>query len=239
MTDAPEPPAQGKPGARTLFRGLAFIATLVGITFLVRELGLDSLLGTTWIDSQVRGQGLTGEILFICAAALFTGVGLPRQVISFLGGYAFGFLLGTLLGLIATTLGCAATFFYARFFGRTIVAQRFRGRIQKADQFFNANPISTMLLIRLLPVGSNVVTNLVGGVSSVRAAPFLIGSTLGFIPQTAIFALVGSGIDVAPAFRITFGAVLFVISGAIGVYLYRRNRAAATFADNDGANGTS
>ena len=78
------------------------------------------------------------------------------------------------------------------------------------------------LLIRLLPLGSNLVTNLVAGVSSVRATAFITGSMVGYVPQTIIFALLGSGISLEPELRITLSAVLFVLSGALGYYLYRR-----------------
>ena len=78
------------------------------------------------------------------------------------------------------------------------------------------------LLIRLLPLGSNLVTNLVAGVSSVWATAFITGSMVGYVPQTVIFALLGSGISLEPELRITLSTVLFVLSGALGYYLYRR-----------------
>ena len=55
--------------------------------------------------------------------------------------------------------------------------------------------------------------------------PFFAGSAIGYIPQTVIFALLGSGIHLDPVLRITTAVVLFVISGMIGVYLFRRYRA--------------
>jgi uncharacterized membrane protein YdjX (TVP38/TMEM64 family) len=78
--------------------------------------------------------------------------------------------------------------------------------------------------LRLLPVGSNLATNLAAGVSGVRALPFIAGSGLGFIPQTVIFALLGSGIHLDPGLRISTGIVLFLFSGMLGVTLFRRYR---------------
>jgi hypothetical protein len=37
-----------------------------------------------------------------------------------------------------------------------------------------------------------------------------------------VFALVGSGINLDPAFRITISVALFVLSALVGVYLFRR-----------------
>lgn len=209
---------------KIILRGLVVLLSLAAIGIVIKQTHLAEVLNQGWIDSEIRGKGVSGELLFLAAGTVFTAVGLPRQAISFLGGYAFGFAYGTLLGLGATVLGCAATFFYARLFGRALIADRLSGKIAQVDNFVRGYPFSMTLLIRLLPVGSNVVANLAGGMSSVPALPFLLGSTLGFLPQTAIFALVGSGVNVDPAWRIGLGVLLFVGSGVLGVYLYRRMR---------------
>ncbi len=209
---------------KLILRGLAVMLSLVAIGFFARWSGLGDMLDQSWIDREVRGQGLNGELLFVAVGMLATAVGLPRQIVSFMGGYAFGFVEGTLLAVLATLLGCAATFVYARLFGRALVADRLGGRIAKVDAFVAGNPFTMTLLIRLLPVGSNVLTNLAAGMSSVAALPFLLGSGLGFVPQTMVFALVGSGVNVDPVWRIGLGVVLFVASGLLGVYLYRALR---------------
>ena len=205
---------------RQILKGLILIATLVAVGFLFESMHLDK----DWIDADVRGKGLSGEIIFVLAGGLFTGIGLPRQILSFLAGYAFGFAEGTTLAVLGTTLGCAAAFFYSRLLGRSSVAKRFPGRIKKIDDFLADNPFTMTLLIRLLPAGSNALTNLAAGVSAVRPMPFILGSALGYIPQTMVFALGGSGITLDPELRISLSVALFIASGALGVYLYRRYR---------------
>jgi uncharacterized membrane protein YdjX (TVP38/TMEM64 family) len=205
-------------------KGLPVLVSLVAIGFLVKFSGLGNLLDESWIDSAVRGRGLAGEMLFLGVGAAATAVGMPRQVVAFMAGYAFGFVQGSLLGTLASLLGCALAFYYARLLGRGLVARRFAGKVGKMDAFIRDNPFSMTMLIRLLPVGSNLVTNLAAGVTSVAFMPFLLGSGLGYLPQNAIFALVGSGIDVDPVWRIGLGVLLFAISGILGVVLYRRMR---------------
>jgi len=209
---------------RAMLRGLVFLASLVLIGFAIRALQLDTVFDKAWIDSDIRGQGLTGELLFVALGGLFTAVGLPRQVVSFLAGYAFGFVTGLALGVVATAIGCVITFSYARFLGREFIANRFPGKVRRIDGFLSENPFTMTLLIRFLPAGSNLLTNLAAGVSSVPAWAFILGSAIGYIPQTAIFALVGSGITVDTEWRIALSAVLFVISGLLGAYLYRHYR---------------
>jgi uncharacterized membrane protein YdjX (TVP38/TMEM64 family) len=64
--------------------------------------------------------------------------------------------------------------------------------------------------------------------SSVRAVPFLAASLLGFIPQTAVFALLGRGSVPSHADKLALGAGMFLVSTALGVVLllkYRREAA--------------
>ena len=162
---------------------------------------------------------------------VFTALGLPRQIISFLAGYAFGFVQGVMLALVSTFLGCIGAFYFARFIGRKFVVHKFKDKVQRIDVFLNQNPLAMTLLIRFLPLGSNLASNLAAGVSGVRGGPFFLGSLIGYLPQTIVFSLVGSGIGVEPIFRISLGASLFVLSGILGIYLFRRYRRGMTFDD--------
>ena len=207
-----------------ILRGLAVMATLALGLYVWEMADLSNVLTNDWIDAHIRGQGLTGELLFLALAAMATGVGLPRQVVSGLAGYAFGLMLGTGLALAGTVLGCIGAFYYARLIARGPIQRRLSNRVKRVDDFLHDNTFSMTLLIRMLPVGSNIATNLAAGVSSIRGLPFFGGSALGYLPQTMIFALLGSGVSVDPALRITLSVVLFVASGLLGVYLYRRFR---------------
>jgi uncharacterized membrane protein YdjX (TVP38/TMEM64 family) len=218
---------------RALIKGLILILTLVGVFYGLKAMGLSSALDETWADAYLRGKGTSGYVLFLAVATVFTAVGLPRQIIAFLGGYTFGFMTGTLLALFGTTLGCALAFYYARFMGQSSVTRRYGHRIEKINAILRTSPFTMTLLIRCLPVGSNVLTNLVAGVSTVPALWFILGSLLGYIPQTVIFALVGEGVHVDPVFHTMLGAGLFLLSGVMGYFLYRRYRLARELNEDD------
>ena len=217
--------------AGILIRGLALFVSLVLLGVLLKTTEIGNLFNEAWIDNVVRSQGLKGVLIFVAAGWGVTSIGLPRQLVAFLGGYAFGFVYGTGLALAATTLGCITAFLFARIVARDWVAGKISDRIRRIDDFLSDNPFSMTLLIRFLPLGSNFLTNLAAGVSNVSAVPFVAGSALGYIPQMLVFALVGSGIGLDPELRISLSAVLFVLSAIIGVALYRKYRHGKTFDD--------
>jgi uncharacterized membrane protein YdjX (TVP38/TMEM64 family) len=217
---------------RTYLPGLLVLAALIAVGVIVETDALSGLLSHEWIDREVRGRGITGGVLFVAAGALATALAVPRNVVSFLGGYAFGLAQGTLLALLAEALGCLITFCCARTFARRLVRERFGERVRRMEDFLAANPFSMTLLVRLIPVGNNFATNMAAGVSRVRALPFLLGSLLGYLPKTFVFALAGSGIDTGAHLRVVLAVLVFLISGALGVWLYRRFRHGKTLGDD-------
>lgn len=218
-----------------LVRGLGAIAALALVTLLIRGAGLDGGLDalTAWIDAEVRGRGLLGGLLFVAAGTLITGVGLSRQAVAYVSGYAFGVAVGSGLTLLATVAGCALAFSYARVFGRAIVIRRHSRRLARLDRVLCESPFLMTLAVRLLPIGNNLVVNLVAGVSGVPAPAFLSASALGYLPQTIVFALMGSGLAQGIMLNTAVASALFLISALIGVYLYRQFRRDDTAVDSD------
>ncbi len=209
---------------RLLVKGLAVMVSLAALGWGLKASGLGDMLDTHWVDSEIRGHGFTGELIFLAIGSVVVAVGLPRQAVCFLAGYAFGLGGGLILSSLASIAGCVICFCYARLLGRDLVMHKFAGRVRRIDDFLQDNPVTMTVLIRFLPVGSNLLTNLLAGVSSVRPWPFFVGTLLGYTPQTAVFVLLGSGIQVDPLLRVSLSVALFVASAVLGVFLYKRLR---------------
>ena len=209
------------------------VAGLLAAGALLREMG--GVPGTAWVDASIRDEGLWGELVFVAVGAVLTALGVPRQTVAFLGGYAFGTVLGVALGLVAQLLGCAASYGFARAFGRDWAARRMEGRfgprLRPLRDALTQSPFGATLALRLLPVGSNLALNLLAGMAGLAFWPFLAGSMLGYLPQTVIFALLGKGIRVEGAWQLGLAVVLLAVSVGIGLWLLRRNRAARALGD--------
>ncbi|WP_144375314.1 TVP38/TMEM64 family protein [Thiolapillus brandeum] len=224
---------EGKVKLHFLARGLLLIAGILVLAWL-----LGDMLGKDWIDANIRNHGLRGQVLFLALSSLFVAVGLSRQFVAILAGYGFGFAYGVLLVEIASIMGCLVAFYYARWFSADMIAAHYPDKIRRIDDFIERSPFTKTLMIRLFPVGSNLVVNLAAGISRIPVLPFLMGSAIGYLPQNIVFALVGSGISVDPVLRMGLGALLFVISGLLGMYLlqrYRNEKIVVSLADEEEA----
>ncbi|MGE5548840.1 MAG: TVP38/TMEM64 family protein [Solirubrobacterales bacterium] len=221
---APAPKRHPLLDPRILMRGMVLIVTLVAVGVLIEGLGLKDMMGEQWIDAEIRGKGLTGEAIFFGLATVLIAIGIPRQALSFLGGYAFGFGVGTALTLAATLIGSIGAFQYARFMGREFMLRRFPHRIKKIDDFLAGNTAVMALILRLSPLSNNLAANLAAGVSGVRLVPFFAGSAIGYLPQTLVFALLGSGFEVDAVLRTALSVALFIVSTVLGLWLWRKYR---------------
>jgi uncharacterized membrane protein YdjX (TVP38/TMEM64 family) len=218
---------------RAIGKLLVLAGGLAVAGLLLRAVG--AVPGTEWVDRHVRGQGLLGELVFLGVGAAATAVGVPRQGVAFLGGYAFGALVGSVLALAATLLGAAASLAWARLVGRGWAERqldgRFGRRLRPLRDVLAANPFGATVALRLLPVGNNLALNLLAGLAGIAPLPFLAGSALGYLPQTLVFALLGKGVRVDGAWQLGLSAALFAASIGIGLWLLRRARAGRALAE--------
>ncbi|MBL6458276.1 TVP38/TMEM64 family protein [Belnapia sp. T6] len=213
--------------ARAVAKLLVLAVGLVAAGLLLRALG--AMLGTEWVDRTIRGRGLWGEAIFLLVGLAATAVGIPRQGVAFLGGYAFGAVVGTGLSLVAQLLGCALSFAWARLVGRgwaeRRLAGRFGRRLRPLRDALAASPFGATLALRLLPLGNNLALNLLAGMAGIALVPFLAASAIGYLPQTLVFALLGKGVRVDGAWQLGLSALLLLGSVLIGFGLLRRHRA--------------
>jgi uncharacterized membrane protein YdjX (TVP38/TMEM64 family) len=220
-----------------LLRLAMLAAGLAAAGLVLREIGLTPEAG--WLEHRVRGRGLDGRLAFVAIGAAVTAAGLPRQGVAFLAGFAFGAFEGTLLALAAQLAGCALAYGWARLVGRAWAERRLAGRfghrLRPLRDALAGSPFGATLALRLLPVGNNLALNLLAGMAAIPPVPFLTASALGYLPQTAVFALLGKGVRVDGGWQLALAVALFAVSAAIGFALLRRHRAArALEADANG-----
>ena len=204
--------------AGTMARSVLLIAGLVLAGVILRSAG---------IEGGITAAGTRGPAAFVGMGALLCTVGMPRQVVAYAAGLAFGFWTGMALALLCEVIGAAADFAWARVIARDWAIRRLGtgGRIARVHRTLTARPFTATLTLRLLPIGNNLALNLLAGVGSIPLCPFIAASALGYLPQTVVFALLGEGVQVDRTIQIVLAAGLFVVSMGLGWLLMRRGPA--------------
>ncbi len=199
---------------------LFFLFVLLIIVFSVFD--ITNLTTQEWMDSYVRDQGFYGIVLYVGLVTALTAMGIPRQLCSLLGGYVFGMWLGTLLATLGTALACLLCFSYARFLGQAWLHKKYGHKLNNFNDFLCQSPFILTTVVRIVPLGSNFLTNFLAGISRIPALSFLGGSTLGFTVQNFIFATMGSGLQINKDHEFLLSAVLYVLSLSLGYWVYWR-----------------
>jgi uncharacterized membrane protein YdjX (TVP38/TMEM64 family) len=172
---------------------------------------------------RIASMGAWGALFFTLLTTVVVAAGAPRVWMAALGGFAFGWLAGSALALIGTLGGCWVTFTYARWLGREWVQARLGKRLTKLNDLFQRHGIVMTLVLRSAPIGNNHVSNLMLALSPISWGSFLLGTALGVLPTTVIYALFGSAASGSTMGRITTAALLLVTLSGIYYLLVSRS----------------
>jgi len=163
-------------------------------------------------------------LLFIFLS-LTTSIGLPRQIAALVAGINLGAILGAIVATVAATVGCLITFNVSRYLLSDKITRKYPKQLTQLSNFLSEQTFLKAIVIRILPLGSNFLTNIIAGVSRVSMRAYVSGSFIGFIPQMVIFSLAGSGIRLGAQNELIASGALFVIALLISAYLVKKHRA--------------
>ena len=139
---------------------------------------------------------------------------------------AFGWGPGLVLAQIGTIVGCWLTFRASRSLGHEFVRDRLGDRLPRLErlmEWIGEHGVLANILIRAQPVGNSFAMNVFMGVTPIGTRNFLIGTFLGTLPETIIYALFGSSLGGELAFRLSLGIFFLVALGITTTWLARRH----------------
>ena len=227
------PPDPAKSAAASSWRaallGLLVIAG-VAIVYISPVRGLLSSTGIDGLRSWLAGTGSWAPAAFLVLTAAGVAIGAPRLLFAAVAGLSFGWLPGSLLALLGTVAGCLVTFGYARTLGRPWLQARRGARLERVNNAFRDHGILVNLAIRAAPVGNCHVANLLMAVSPISLRDFVLGTLLGTLPETVIYALFASaaaqGTLRAGLAHAVGGGVLLLVLGTSHLVMMRRSAVA-------------
>lgn len=201
------------------------LALVVGLAVLLKQSPPSEWSQAMRFGTRLQAASWLEVMLFVGVGIIATAVGLPRQLFAFISGFAFGVVPGVALSLTMAIFGCAIAFSFSRRFLRRWLMRRHRRLVDGLDALTKHDGFWKIVMLRFQPLGTNLLTNLAAGVSELPARSFLLASAIGYIPQMAVFALLGSGTRVGSTFQTTVSLFLLFISFLIGLWLLSRSSA--------------
>ena len=204
---------------------------VVAVVLLAMLLFLASRIFSTEVfDSEQLALRLENEpplllLAYFFGAVLFTAVGLPRQLVAFVCGYVFGLWQGVLLSLLAALLGCIVAYSVANRWLGPWISKRYRKIVDMLDKLVRHDAFAKVIVIRLQPFGTNLLTNLCAGVSAIRPLTFFSATAIGYLPQLLVFALAGDGIRLGQGSKLLLSGAMLLISLVVALWLWRRHLA--------------
>jgi uncharacterized membrane protein YdjX (TVP38/TMEM64 family) len=160
------------------------------------EIGFDTVAQhRAWLMQQVAAQGIVaGLVLFLLYVAV-TALSLPLgSLLTILAGFLFGTWEATLWVVAGATLGSIAVFLAARGALRQTLRARAGPWLKRMEQGFREDALSYLLVLRLLPIFPFWLVNLVPALLGVPLGTYVLGTAVGIVPGTLIFASLGSGL---------------------------------------------
>jgi uncharacterized membrane protein YdjX (TVP38/TMEM64 family) len=135
-------------------------------------------------------------VAFILAYVLATAASFPvAAVLSMVGGFLFGWLVGSLAVVFAATFGASILFLAARSACGGLLCKRVGGFGERLARGFERDPFTYLLVLRLAPFIPFCVVNVAPALFDVRLKIYVAATAIGILPGALAYTMVGQGLD--------------------------------------------
>jgi uncharacterized membrane protein YdjX (TVP38/TMEM64 family) len=230
--DATVTNAQKREFQKNLLKAVLLVAFLVTALAIVRFSPLGAYLKISNIEmlqTKLHEFSRLAPAVFLVGGAFLITIGTPRSVISILGGLVFGLFWGILLALLAALLGATVIFLLTKWLGRPLFKQKVGGYLEAIENHTKADGFLLVVIMRQLPLTSLLINVLIG-LTSISMGIFLLGSIVGLLPETIIFALFGSSLQERFVLRVAIASSLWIVLILVIRLFFRRSPLAQTIA---------
>jgi uncharacterized membrane protein YdjX (TVP38/TMEM64 family) len=147
------------------------------------------------LQALVAAHRFVAVLAFIGVYAVMAAFSIPGAlVMTVAGGFFFGTLLGAAASVVGATLGGIAVFLVERTALGDLLRDRAGPAVARMRAGFQENALSYLLVLRLIPLFPFWLVNLVPAFLGVSLKVFVLGTTLGIIPGSLVYASVGNGL---------------------------------------------
>ncbi|MDZ7851727.1 MAG: VTT domain-containing protein [Halomonas sp.] len=198
-------------------------AIMAGIWWLLQALGLPMSFSPSGIAGWFNSQGSLGPLLLLLLMTLAVVVGpIPTLPVTAAAGLAFGLLPGALLSIVGAMAGAMIAFTLARLLGREALRARLPSNPLFGHQGSQRLLLLTVLVTRLVPIFSFALVSYAAGVTAITTGRFALGTMVGMLPMTLVFASLGRAFELNPLLSIMAVVAVLTVMSLLPWYLNRR-----------------
>ena len=177
---------------------------IIGLLFVSFFLfGLDQYLSFSYISenrdsllSMVEEHYVLALIAYFLFYTIAVAASLPGGLlITISGGFLFGWFVGGLVTVFAATIGASILFLVATTSLGDVLKARAGPWLNKLEAGFQQNAFSYLLFLRLVPAFPFWLVNIAPAFLGISLRTYVIGTFIGIIPGTFVFAFLGRGLD--------------------------------------------
>jgi len=190
--DAPRA-SRGLAGKLALLAALAIVVVAFFALHGQRYLTLDTVKANrdallAFTNAHFAAAVAIAFAVYVLATAFSLPGGL---VLSLTMGFLFGRWVGTVLVVIAATIGATLVFIAARYLFADAARRRLGALGAKINAGFTENALSYLLFLRLVPLFPFFLVNLAPAFTTISLRTFVVGTLIGIIPGSFVFVNLG------------------------------------------------
>jgi uncharacterized membrane protein YdjX (TVP38/TMEM64 family) len=197
---APANPNSKSPSS--MIKRLAPLAVLLAAIIAFFALGLHHYLSFDVLRqhreqllAMVAQHPFLAPLAFVALYAAVIALSVPGgAVLTIAGGFLFGVVAGSFYVVVAATLGATIVFLIAKTAVGDFLRAKAGPRIRRMEEGFREDAFSYLLVLRLIPIFPFWLVNIVPAFLGVGVGTYVLGTFLGIIPGSLVFASVGNGL---------------------------------------------
>jgi dihydrolipoamide dehydrogenase len=145
------------------------------------------------ITDYYQANPLQSILIFFVIYVLATSLSLPgASILSLLAGAVFGLFVGSIIVIIAATIGATIAFWLARYLLGNTIQERYADKLKTINAGLEKDGAFYLLTLRLLPIFPFFIINVLMGLTPMRTLTYVLTSFFGMLAGTIIYVNVGT-----------------------------------------------
>jgi len=170
-----------------LIRLLIMAGLVVSMLIIGKLTSLGAWFDIDNITIAIRDSGFWGFMIFAGLFALGSFLQIPAMIFVLAAILTYGQIEGTFLGFAGVVIAMTANFYFIRMIGGKVLKEVKNKRLQKILAKLDANPLWTIIILRLV-LWASPVLNYALAMTDVKPRHYVLGSMIGLILPVIVFS---------------------------------------------------